>query len=310
LQRGDSYGADSIEIRGRCDFELRGAVSIDALLRDLAQGCDRRGIANELAIRDRGRVLCEHQPGLRPIVGLERAEVDAVTVARLGRQHCGHLLAGSSVLPCSSGDFRNVVAQPHPAKHRLGPVAGAVSARTLFAPLGPTYDRYAALLSFGQDPRWRRFLVSRVDVSQQETVLDVATGTGAVARELLEQKGCVVVGLDQSPEMLAEARRRLPATVTLVEGHAEQLPFGDGSFDGLTFTYLLRYVEDPAATLRELTRVLRPGAPIAGLEFALPRGVWHPLWELYVRVGLPLAGRVISPAGEITRPASGKPTRT
>jgi demethylmenaquinone methyltransferase / 2-methoxy-6-polyprenyl-1,4-benzoquinol methylase len=173
-------------------------------------------------------------------------------------------------------------------------VAGAVSARTLFAPLGPTYDRYAALLSFGQDPRWRRFLVSRVNVSPHDTVLDVATGTGAVARELLERKGCAVVGLDQSPEMLAEARRRLPATVTLVEGHAEALPFPDGSFDGLTFTYLLRYVEDPAATLRELTRVLRPGAPIAGLEFALPHGVWHPLWELYVRVGLPLAGRLIS----------------
>jgi demethylmenaquinone methyltransferase / 2-methoxy-6-polyprenyl-1,4-benzoquinol methylase len=174
-------------------------------------------------------------------------------------------------------------------------VGGAVSARTLFAPLGPTYDRYAALLSFGQDPRWRRFLVSRLDVSPQDTVLDVATGTGAIARELLERKGCAVVGLDQSPEMLAEARRRLPATVTLVEGRAEELPFPDGSFDGLTFTYLLRYVEDPAATLRELTRVVRPGAPIAGLEFALPRGVWRPLWELYVRVGLPLAGRVISP---------------
>ena len=174
-------------------------------------------------------------------------------------------------------------------------MAGAVSARTLFAPLGPTYDRYAALLSFGQDPRWRRFLVSRLDVSPQDTVLDVATGTGAVARELLERKGCAVVGIDQSPEMLAEARRRLPASVTLVEGRAEELPFPDGSFDGLTFTYLLRYVEDPAATLRELTRVLRPGAPIAGLEFAVPHGVWHPLWELYVRVGLPLAGRLISP---------------
>ena len=174
-------------------------------------------------------------------------------------------------------------------------MAGAVSARTLFAPLGPTYDRYAALLSFGQDPRWRRFLVSRLDVSQQDTVLDVATGTGAVARELREQKGCAVVGLDQSPEMLAEARRRLPATVTLVEGRAEELPFPDASFDGPTFTYLLRYVEDPAATLRELARVLRPGAPIAGLEFAVPGGVWNPLWELCVRVGLPLAGRVISP---------------
>ena len=172
---------------------------------------------------------------------------------------------------------------------------GAVSARALFAPLGPTYDRNAALLSFGQDPRWRRFLVSRIEAGPRATVLDVATGTGAVARELLEEKGCTVVALDQSPEMLAEARRRLPADVTLVEAGAEKLPFPDAAFDALTFTYLLRYVEDPAAVLRELVRVVRPGGTIAGLEFAVPRGVWRPLWELYVRVGLPTAGRVLSP---------------
>jgi demethylmenaquinone methyltransferase/2-methoxy-6-polyprenyl-1,4-benzoquinol methylase len=171
----------------------------------------------------------------------------------------------------------------------------AVSARTLFAPLGPTYDRYAALLSFGQDPRWRRFLVSRVDVGSDATVLDVATGTGAVARELLRQKRCAVVGIDQSAEMLAEARRRLPSSIRLIEGRAEALPFDDASFDALTFTYLLRYVDDPAATLRELVRVVRPGGPIAALEFGLPRGIWRPAWELYVRAILPAAGRAIAP---------------
>jgi demethylmenaquinone methyltransferase / 2-methoxy-6-polyprenyl-1,4-benzoquinol methylase len=126
-------------------------------------------------------------------------------------------------------------------------------------------------------------------------VLDVATGTGAVALELIRQKGCTVVGLDQSAEMLAEARERLGPDVRLVEGRAERLSFADGSFDGLTFTYLLRYVADPAVTLRELARVVRPGGTVAGLEFALPRGIWRPPWELYVRVGLPIAGRIISP---------------
>ena len=181
-------------------------------------------------------------------------------------------------------------------------MARAVSARTLFAPLGPTYDRYAAALSFGQDPRWRRFLVSRVDAGSADTVLDVATGTGAVARELLRQKGCTVVGLDQSPEMLAEARRRLPTNVELVEGTADQLPFPDASFDALTFTYLLRYVDDPRATMRELVRVVRPGGVVAMLEFGVPRGIWRPLWELYVRAGLPVAGHVISREwGEVGR---------
>jgi demethylmenaquinone methyltransferase / 2-methoxy-6-polyprenyl-1,4-benzoquinol methylase len=174
-------------------------------------------------------------------------------------------------------------------------VVRAVSARTLFAPLGPTYDRYASLLSLGQDPRWRRFLVTKVDAGPRDAVLDVATGTGAVARELIAQKGCTVVGVDQSREMLAEARRRLPAGVKLVEADADSLPFPDASFDALTFTYLLRYVPDPAATLRELARVVRSGGTIAGLEFGVPRGIWRPLWELYVRVGLPLSGRAIAP---------------
>ena len=63
----------------------------------------------------------------------------------------------------------------------------------------------------------------------------------------------------------------------------------------MTFTYLLRYVDDPPATLRELARVVRPGGTIAMLEFGVPRGIWRPFWELYVRVGLPAAGALISP---------------
>jgi demethylmenaquinone methyltransferase/2-methoxy-6-polyprenyl-1,4-benzoquinol methylase len=172
-------------------------------------------------------------------------------------------------------------------------VKGSEHAQALFAQLGPTYDRYAALLSFGQDPRWRGFLVSRVEAGRGDRVLDVATGTGAVALELVRQKGCSVVGVDQSPGMLAEARRRVKGSVELIEADAESLPFAAGEFDGLTFTYLLRYVDDPAATLCELARVVRPGGTIAGLEFGVPAGVWRVPWELHVRVGLPVAGAVI-----------------
>jgi demethylmenaquinone methyltransferase/2-methoxy-6-polyprenyl-1,4-benzoquinol methylase len=169
-------------------------------------------------------------------------------------------------------------------------------AKELFAPLPSTYDRYAALLSYGQDPRWRRFLVSRVEAGPDDTVLDVATGTGAVALELLRRYGCRVVALDQSAEMLAEASRRLPPSVRLVEGDAERLPFDDASFDALTVTYLLRYVDDVGATLRELARVVRPGGTLASLEFAVPRNpLAHALWRLHVGVGLPAAGRLISP---------------
>jgi demethylmenaquinone methyltransferase / 2-methoxy-6-polyprenyl-1,4-benzoquinol methylase len=167
-------------------------------------------------------------------------------------------------------------------------------AKALFAPLGPTYDRYARLLSFGQDPRWRRFLVSRIEAGPGDRVLDVATGTGAVALELQRQKGCSVVGLDQSAQMLEIARARLPG-VELVEGEADKLPFPDSSFDGLTFTYLLRYVDDPAATMRERARVVKPGGTIAGLDFGVPPNpAARVLWRGWVYAGLPLAGRAIS----------------
>ncbi|MBA3844560.1 MAG: class I SAM-dependent methyltransferase [Actinobacteria bacterium] len=173
-----------------------------------------------------------------------------------------------------------------------------IEAPELFAPLGPGYDRWGAVLSFGQDPRWRRFLVSRIAARPTDTVLDVATGTAAVALELVRQKGCSVVGIDRTPEMLAEGRRRVANSaasnrIELQQGDARQLPFDDGQFDALTFTYLLRYVDGPAATLRELARVVKPGGTIAGLEFGVPGGIWRGPWELWTRVGLPTAGRLI-----------------
>jgi demethylmenaquinone methyltransferase / 2-methoxy-6-polyprenyl-1,4-benzoquinol methylase len=173
-----------------------------------------------------------------------------------------------------------------------------MESNVLFAPLGPRYDRWGSILSFGQDPRWRRFLVTRIDAGPTDTVLDVATGTAAVALELVRQKDCYVVGVDRSRDMLEAGRRRVALAaaarkVRLQEADAQALPFEDGQFDALTFTYLLRYVDDPAATLRELARVVRPGGTIAGLEFGVPRGPWRPLWELWVRVGLPGAGRLI-----------------
>jgi demethylmenaquinone methyltransferase / 2-methoxy-6-polyprenyl-1,4-benzoquinol methylase len=173
-------------------------------------------------------------------------------------------------------------------------------ARELFAPLGPSYDRYARLLSFGQDPAWRRFLVSRLDVGPDDVVLDLATGTGAVALELVRRTGCSVVGVDQSPEMLAEARRQISradtARIRLVEGSAERLEFDDASFDGLTAAYLLRYLSDLPTGLRKLARVLRAGAPFALLDFGVPPApLPRAAWNLYVDVGLPTLGRAISP---------------
>jgi demethylmenaquinone methyltransferase/2-methoxy-6-polyprenyl-1,4-benzoquinol methylase len=188
---------------------------------------------------------------------------------------------------------------PRPPKAE--PSARKEHALELFAGLPRHYDRIAALFSFGQDARWRRAMVDAVQARSGDRVLDVATGTGLVAESLVRRSGCSVVGLDQSTEMLAGAAQRLAANpqlserVTLVEGEAERLPFADNEFDGLTFTYLLRYVDDPGATMRELARVVKPGGRIASLEFGVPtRLPLKLLWLLYTRIGLPLLGGVVS----------------
>jgi demethylmenaquinone methyltransferase/2-methoxy-6-polyprenyl-1,4-benzoquinol methylase len=139
-------------------------------------------------------------------------------------------------------------------------------------------------------------MVAAVGAGPDQRVLDVATGTGLVARALKRRYGCRVVGLDQSEDMLAPARPLVGSVYDeLVRGEAERLPFEDGAFDALTFTYLLRYVDDPAATMRELARVVRPGGRIAMLEFFVPpRPVLYPAWWLYTRVGLPSLGRLVS----------------
>jgi len=168
----------------------------------------------------------------------------------------------------------------------------------LFEGLPSRYDRLSAALSFWQDPRWRRALVDEVGPRKDDRVLDVATGTGMVAAELRGRADCEVVGIDQSAEMLAAARSRFAnhgARVELVKGQAEELPFADESFDALTFTYLLRYVDDPPATLRELARVVKPGGKVASLEFGVPPSrVPREAWRFYTAIGLPTLGRIAS----------------
>jgi len=172
----------------------------------------------------------------------------------------------------------------------------------LFAGLPSGYDQMGALLSFGQDPRWRAALIDAIDPRPGQRILDVATGTGLVA-VALARRGCEVVGLDQSEQMLARAREKLAAApeltkrITFVHGEAERLPFEDGTFDALTFTYLLRYVDDRLATMAELVRVVKAGGKIGMVEFGVPRA-WpaRPLWRLHTRVSLPAIGRLVSPA--------------
>jgi len=172
-------------------------------------------------------------------------------------------------------------------------------AQDLFYGLPARYDALAEILSFWQNARWRAELVARAIESEPKQILDVATGTAGVALALARRTRAEVTGIDISESMLARGRDRvhaagLDARVKLQAGRAEELPFPAGSFDAVSFTYLLRYVQDPAATLAELARVLRPGGVLASLDFFVPqKPVWHAAWWLYTRTALPAAGWVL-----------------
>ena len=169
-------------------------------------------------------------------------------------------------------------------------------ARTLFADLPVRYNRLAQLLSFGQDLRWRTEMINHIVPSSPLLVLDVACGPAGVSIQLATRTQAHVVGLDLSEGMLGQgvinARDAgFADRITFLLGRGEQLPFADATFDALTFTYLLRYVSDPQAALKELARVVKPGGPIANLEFAVPPAMfWRMLWMIYTRGVLPVAG--------------------
>ena len=169
-------------------------------------------------------------------------------------------------------------------------------ARTLFAPLPRRYERLAELLSLGQNSRWRRTMIDHIVPASPQLVLDVACGPAGVALQLADRGPARVVGIDVTVEMLRQgksaiAERGLADRVQLVNGRGEQMPFADATFDALTFTYLLRYVRDPQATLCELARVVKPGGAVANMEFLLPKSLfWRFWWWGYTRLILPVGG--------------------
>ena len=169
-------------------------------------------------------------------------------------------------------------------------------AQDLFTPLPARYDRLAEILSFGQNGRWRRAMVKQIGPAPGDIVLDVASGTAGVAIQLAGRTGARVLGVDLTEQMLRRGKANVTTAgrsgqICLVAGRGEQLPLPDASVDALTFTYLLRYVEDPQAALAELARVVKPGGRVASLEFCVPPApFWHGAWWLYTRLLLPLGG--------------------
>ncbi|HEV3101937.1 MAG TPA: class I SAM-dependent methyltransferase [Candidatus Dormibacteraeota bacterium] len=169
----------------------------------------------------------------------------------------------------------------------------------LFRRLPERYDLLAEVLSFGQNARWRAELVNHVVAGDPRKILDVATGTAGVAIALARQTDAHITGIDVSEDMLEIGQRRVEAValldrIDLEPARAEELPFADEAFDAVSFTYVLRYIADPRATIAEFARVLRPGGVMSGLDFFVPANpLWHAAWWLYTRIVLPVAGLIL-----------------
>src|ERR1019366_5766914 len=196
----------------------------------------------------------------------------------------------TSVFGCR-GDWMSFMTTP-----RTSDSLGNQVAREVFTGLPRRYDRLSWLLSFGQDRRWRRSVVEGIAAGQPRRVLDVATGPAGGALAVARRTEATVVGVDLNEPMLRRGLRNVqaadrPGDVGLVAGRAEQLPFRDECFDAICFSYLLRYVDEPAAAIVEMTRCLRPGGRMASLEFFVPPAAgWRAAWRVYVSAVLPLAG--------------------
>jgi demethylmenaquinone methyltransferase/2-methoxy-6-polyprenyl-1,4-benzoquinol methylase len=167
--------------------------------------------------------------------------------------------------------------------------------KPLFNSVAKNYDTLNTLFSIGIDRLWRRRLVR--EIGSANLVLDIATGTAEVAIEASNRLNKAwVIGIDPSEKMLRLGRRKIESLrtsgkVTLIQGVAENLPFKDDTFDGVTIAFGIRNTIDPLKSLREMKRVLRPGGKVGVLEFAVPKNrFFGPVYMFYLRNVLPLVG--------------------
>jgi demethylmenaquinone methyltransferase / 2-methoxy-6-polyprenyl-1,4-benzoquinol methylase len=173
----------------------------------------------------------------------------------------------------------------------------------LFKGASRAYATMAQILSFGQYLRWRDRLVevATENAPSDPLILDVATGTGLISKALATQTSTPVIGIDLTRDMLEKARTPTktkpdPPILHLLQADALQLPLPEDTFDILTMSYLLRYVDDPTETLQRLVRHVRPGGFFGFIEFYVPPNpLLRSLWRAHTRLVLPVGGALAGP---------------
>jgi demethylmenaquinone methyltransferase/2-methoxy-6-polyprenyl-1,4-benzoquinol methylase len=173
--------------------------------------------------------------------------------------------------------------------------------RNVFDSVASRYDLMNDLMSGGLHRLWKKFTIEQAAVRRGQSVLDLAGGTGDLARVFARQVGSAgqVVLADINASMLQEGRRRLvdsgaAGNIWLAQVDAENLPFPDSSFDCVTIAFGLRNVTDTEAALRSMLRVLKPGGRLLVLEFSQPSPTIKPAYDLYSFRVLPFLGELVA----------------
>jgi demethylmenaquinone methyltransferase / 2-methoxy-6-polyprenyl-1,4-benzoquinol methylase len=173
-------------------------------------------------------------------------------------------------------------------------------AQAIFSAIADDYERPAQLFGLCRYRYWQRELAALVAERKPTRVLDMCTGTGAIAAEIAARCSTRIVAADVTFGMLTRARRNpvlLGGAGTLfVQAAAQAPPFADGVFDVVVFSYLLRYVDDVPGTIAALGRLVKPGGLMVSLEFGVPQNpILHALWTFYTRVLMPAGLSLLSP---------------
>ncbi|RRQ46520.1 bifunctional demethylmenaquinone methyltransferase/2-methoxy-6-polyprenyl-1,4-benzoquinol methylase UbiE [Chryseobacterium sp. SC28] len=169
----------------------------------------------------------------------------------------------------------------------------------MFDNIAPKYDLLNHVLSMKIDVLWRNKLVDMLKKDKPQLVLDVATGTGDLAIAVQKGTGAEVVGLDLSQQMLNVGiekikKQNLDGKISMQKGDAEQLPFEDNKFDGVTVAFGVRNFENLEKGLAELRRVVKENKSIYILEFSKVEGFLGPFYMFYFKNILPAIGRLVS----------------
>ncbi len=171
------------------------------------------------------------------------------------------------------------------------------SIQKMFDAIAGRYDLMNRVMTLGQDQKWRRFVVHRAGDPGRGLILDLATGTGDIAALSSQTyEDCRVIGGDFSLNMLMQAKKRFAGReISWQATDANVLPFADDTFESVTFGYLLRNVDDVVGVLREVNRVLKAGGRVVCLDTTPPeKNIIYPFIQLYLRVGIPLLGKLIA----------------